>query len=423
MRTVTSQIAGDGGHTSPMWHPDGRRFLFFLQSGDANKRGTYLATIDRPDRTRLLSADGTAEFRGPSEVIYVREGTLYSQAFDAASNVMTGAAVPITSPVPSFQGRSAFSISRSRSVAYRSGQIAGAQLRWFSRKGESQEAFADPDTESPLGPVLSPSGQRVAIARRVGGNSDVWIIDRAGGAVTRLTADPAQEVFPVWTPDESAIAFRSSRGSSLDIYMTRVDAGSSATLLLSAAALGVAQISPGDISPDGRWLLFHSTPQGAGRDVWVYPLGQTGAQPLKLAGTAADESSPRFSPDGRWVAYQTNESGRFEIAVRGFPSSERIWQVSAAGGIHARWSRDGRELFYVAPNGQLMSVQVSSSGSAFRTGPPVALFAPRFAESPAANPFNSQYDVAADGRFLINVTLDDLASAPITLILNWKGRN
>jgi dipeptidyl aminopeptidase/acylaminoacyl peptidase len=157
--------------------------------------------------------------------------------------------------------------------------------------------------------------------------------------------------------------------------------------------------------------------------VWVYPIAQSDAHPHKLVATSADESNPRFSPDGRWIAYQTNESGRFEVAVRGFPSTERMWQVSAGGGVHARWSRDGSELFYVAPDGRLMAVQVSSAESAFRTSPPVALFAPRFAENPAANPFNPQYDVAADGRFLVNMPVDDLASAPITLILNWNGRN
>jgi eukaryotic-like serine/threonine-protein kinase len=423
VRTVTSQLAGDGGHVSPMWHPDGRRFLFFLRSGDRDKRGTYLMTIDRPDRARLLQADGTAEFRGSSEVMYVREGTLYVQAFDDANNVVTGAGVPVASPIPSILGRSAFSASRSGPVAYRAGQNAGAQLRWFTRHGESQEAFAGPDAEEPSGPRLSPSGQRVAIVRSASSNSDVWIVDGTGGALTRLTMNPAQENFPVWTPDESAVAFRSSRGNTLDIYVTRIDAGGSDTLLLSASALGITQISPSDISRDGRWLLFWSTPQGASRDVWVYPIGQSGAPPRKLIGTSADESNARFSPDGRWIAYQTNESGRFELAVRGFPSSERMWQVSAAGGVHARWSHDGRQLFYVAPDGQLMAVEVSSSGSALRTSPPVTLFAPRFAENPATNPFNPHYDVAADGRFLVNVAVDDLALAPITLILNWKGRN
>jgi Tol biopolymer transport system component len=395
VRTVTSQVAGDGGHVSPMWHPDGRRFLFFLRSGDRDKRGTYLMTVDRPDRARLLQADGTAEFRGPSEVMYVREGTLYVQAFDAANNVVTGAGVPVASPIPSILGRSAFSASRSGPVAYRAGRNAGAQLRWFTRHGESQEAFAGPDAEEPSGPRLSPSGQRVAIVRSASSNSDVWIVDGTGGALTRLTMNPAQENFPVWMPDESAVAFRSSRGNTLDIYVTRIDAGGSDTLLLSASALGITQISPSDISRDGRWL-FPSTPQGASRDVWVYPIGQSGAPPRKLIGTSADESNARFSPDGRWIAYQTNESGRFEVAVRGFPSSERMWQVSAAGGVHARWSHDGRQLFYVAPDGQLMAVGHSSGRPYAQVRQSRCLR--RALQKTHDKSFNPHYD-AADGCF------------------------
>ena len=406
-----------------MWHPDGRRFLFFVQNGDRDKRGLYLGTLDSPERTRLVATDGTGEFRSGNEIFYVRDGTLYLQSFDEGKNAVTGIATSVASPVPTAVSRSAFSTSRAGPVAYRSGRMEEAQLWWFSRNGERLEAFGPPDTEGLAGPVLSPSGQRVAVTRRVGGNSDIWISERGGGAATRLTADPAQEVFPVWRPDESALAFRSSRGQTLDIYLTRVDAEGTATLLLSGAALGIGQISPTDISHDGRWLLFYSTPQGASRDIWAYAMSEPGTTPRKLVATPADESSAHFSPDGRWIAYQTNESGRFEIAVRGFPSGARVWQVSTSGGVHPRWSRDGKELFYVAPDGPLTAVQVSTAGLQFRTTAAASLFAPRFTQTAAANPFNANYDVGSDGRFLINIAVDDLATSPITLILNWKGRN
>jgi eukaryotic-like serine/threonine-protein kinase len=420
VRAVTALAPGDGGHLSPMWHPDGRRFLFFLQNGDPNKRGTYLATTEGPDRARLLVSDGTAEFRGAAEIIFVRENTLHVQAFDETNNAVIGVASPIASPVPTSWSRSAFSTSPAGPVAYRVGRVLGSQLQWLGRNGESREAFADPDAEGISGVSLSPSGQRVAVVRRAGGNNDIWISDRRGGAATRLTVNPAQDIFPVWMPDERAVAFRSSRGKTLDIYLARLDAAGGDRELVNADALGVAQVSPSDISRDGRWLLFYSTPQAGSRDVWVKPLSEPPAAPRKLVGTSADESNPRFSPDGRWIAYQTNESGHFEVAVRGFPSSERMWQVSTGGGMHARWSRDGKELFYVGPDGRLMAVQVSAAGSEFRTSPAVPLFAPRFSESPAANPFNTQYDVATDGRFLVNVAVDDLAASPITLILNRK---
>ena len=391
VRTVTSLAPGDGSHVSPTWHPDGRRFLFHLQIGDPAKRGIYLATIDSPNRVRLLTSDGTAEFRGPTEVMYVREGTLYAQPFDDVNNTVTGGPMAVASPVPSAVGRSAFSISPAGPVAYRAGRTTGSQLRWFGRNGEDAGAFAASDAEGLNGPVLAPSGQRVAVFRRAGDNIDVWIVNRAGGALTRLTTNPAQDLFPVWTPNENAIVFRSSRRGTFDLYMARLDGEGGDALLLGAAALGVHQISASSISRDGRWLLLHTTPpEGGSRDVWVHRLDES-LEPRRLVATSADETSPRFSPDGRWFMYQTNESGHFEIAVRGFPSAQRVWQVSTGGGVHGRWSPTGRELFYVAPTGKLMAVQVTPEGPVFQASPPVEVFAPRFAESPALNPFNPQY--------------------------------
>ena len=128
-----------------------------------------------------------------------------------------------------------------------------------------------------------------------------------------------------------------------------------------------------------------------------------------------------FLPDGRWISYQTNESGRYEIAVRAFPPDGRFWQVSAGGGTHARWSRNGKEWYYLAPDDTLMAVPVNAINSAFRTGPPVRLFTPTLAEGSSINAFNTQYDVARDGRFLINISLGGTTTAPITLISNWKS--
>ena len=121
LRTVTTLAAGDGGHLAPVWHPDGRRFLFFVQSGDPERRGTYLAALDSPNRTRVVAADGTAEFRGANEIVYVDEGTLYSQRFDPASNAVSGERVRIATGISTPIGRSAFSLSRSGPIAYRSG--------------------------------------------------------------------------------------------------------------------------------------------------------------------------------------------------------------------------------------------------------------------------------------------------------------
>jgi hypothetical protein len=142
-------------------------------------------------------------------------------------------------------------------------------------------------------------------------------------------------------------------------------------------------------------------------------------KPIPVANSPFSENNGQFSPDGRWVAYQSNESGRFEIYVVPFPLGAGKWQVSTGGGIAPRWRHDGKELFFISPDGQMMAATVSGSGTAFEAAPPVSLFKTRM--TGGFNNFGKQqYAVSADGRFLINAVANDAGNVPITLIMNWK---
>ena len=138
-----------------------------------------------------------------------------------------------------------------------------------------------------------------------------------------------------------------------------------------------------------------------------------------VANTPAEETLAQFSPDGRWVAYQTNESGRFEVVVQPFPEVGGKWQVSTAGGAAPRWRADGKELYFLAPDATMMAVPVTAAGASFEAGTPVALFPTRIVDGGTVAQNRPQYAVARDGRFLINQPVAD-AGAPITLILNWQ---
>ena len=131
-----------------------------------------------------------------------------------------------------------------------------------------------------------------------------------------------------------------------------------------------------------------------------------------------------FSPDGKWVAYQSNEAGRDEVYVRPFPGPGGVWQISAGGGEFPRWRADGKELYYVAPGNKLMAAAITAvpgtkpgaiTGS-ITPSQPVALFTANFARNTGDPP----YDVARDGRFLANLELNNAATPPITLLMNWK---
>jgi len=173
-----------------------------------------------------------------------------------------------------------------------------------------------------------------------------------------------------------------------------------------------------DWSPDGRSILYNSEDPKSGRDLWVLPLDKDGkpGKPIEFLKTNFQEHRGRFSPDGHWVAYVSNQSGQQDIWVRPFPGPGGEWQVSSGGGGQPRWRRDGQELYYIAPDGKLMAVPVTIKGAVFERGSPAPLFGTRIAVG-AARP---QYDVAADGRFLINVTTEGAATSSITLLQNWK---
>ncbi len=173
--------------------------------------------------------------------------------------------------------------------------------------------------------------------------------------------------------------------------------------------------------------MYQSTDPKTMSDLWVVPM--VGARtPRVFLQTPFIERFGVFSPDGRWLAYQSNETGRNEIYVRPFVATlgdtsanqaAGQWQVSSAGGIMPTWRPDGKEIYYLSPTGMMMATPISLTGATPEPGAPVMLFNPRIFGSGVDAQQGRQYDVAPDGRFLINTVLDE-AAAPITLILNWN---
>jgi Tol biopolymer transport system component len=173
---------------------------------------------------------------------------------------------------------------------------------------------------------------------------------------------------------------------------------------------------PLDWSKDGRFLLYHEDDPKTGSDIWALPMTGSDRTPIVVANTPSSEPTGQFSPDGRWVAYDTNESGQFQIVVQPFPNPSGKSQVSTAGGTTPRWRADGQEVYFIAPDGKLMAAVIHASASSFEAETPVPLFQTRINNIGS----KQQYAVAPDGRFLINQIMDDSSATPITLILNWK---
>jgi Tol biopolymer transport system component len=289
-----------------------------------------------------------------------------------------------------------------------------SQLTWFDRVGKPFGVLGEPGYYNTVN--LSQDGTHAAVSLRdASGNMDLWLVDVVRGIRMRFTFDVAEETQGIWSPDGTRIVFDSNRKGRRDLYQKAANGSGSEDVI---DAIPIDKF-PTAWSADGRFLLYNSsssTPR-TGNDLWVVPLFGD-RKPHAYLQTTFGEGRAQFAPDGRWIAYQSDESGRNEVYVSSFPGPGGKWQVSTSGGGSPRWRRDGKELFYVAPDNKMMAARVDRRGSAFEVGAVRALFNVRMRDQSLGIP----YDVTADGqRFLVNALLDKSAPSSITLVVNWPA--
>ena len=280
--------------------------------------------------------------------------------------------------------------------------------------------------------ALSPDNTKVAFNRNTGGNTDIWVYEFARGLATPLTSDPATAGWPVWNANSSRIAFFSARNQP-GIYQRALDGSGEDELLVKVDPGQVFTPSAEGWSRDGRFMLMTSNPgSGPGVNLWVLPLTGASAADRKIVPLLKKESKSefnnrggRFSPDNRWFAYISNKTGKDEIYLRAFdpnfvPGSGNISPggeilVSNGGGRSPHWRGDGTEIFYLAPDGGVMAVDVTNK---LKPGIPNRLF--------KVPPHVYYFEVANDGprqRFLIPVAGDTASGnpAPYKVVLNWTS--
>ena len=358
------------GHRSPHFLPDGRHFLFYMPGPPEQAEGIYLGSLDGGAPARLTAAESGGAFLPPDLVAFVRQGTLVARRLDLAGRVLTGDPITIADGVGVDQfARGGFAASAASVIAYRAGGGASRRLTWLDRTGKAVGAAGEPDGTDLRFPEFSPDGRRVAMRRTVQGNTDIWLLDLVRGGLTRLTFDAAADLNAVWSADGTRIAFNRRLNA---LYVKPSNGLGAETLVADSPDNKVLQ----DWSRDGRWMVYYDLHQTNGRDLWAMDTGSPDHPRRAIANTPAEEVLAALSPDAQWVAYQTNESGRFEVVVQPFPDGGGKWQVSMAGGVAPRWRADGKELYFLAPDATLMALPVTT-GSSFEAGAPVALFPTR----------------------------------------------
>ncbi|HEX8746539.1 MAG TPA: protein kinase, partial [Pyrinomonadaceae bacterium] len=424
--TELDQTRGQTSHRWPWFLPDGRHFIYFSRSNPQDSEGLYVGALDSKETKFLLNT----KLRGayvPSasggkggHLLFVRDNTLVAQAFDADKLQLSGEPLTVAEGVLSYPtdagptAYASFSVSSNGYLSYLLGSAKITHLTWFDRAGKTLGSIAAQGTYSE--PRFSPDGERVVAPREDVAGSDLWMIDITRGTTTRFTFDPKPDVSPVWSPDGSRVAFSSARGGKHWLYHKLSSGAGNDELLLQTAS----DAFPDDWSPDGRFILYEMNAGTKTRfDLWVLPtFGDR--QPFPFLQSEFDETHAQFSPDGRFVTYVSNESGRAEVYVQSFPGPGGKWQVSMAGGDQPQWRRDGKELFYIAPDKTLVAVPVTASDS-FETGTPVALFRTRVPTTALTDERNN-YVVSPDGkRFLISNLLEEGNTQPVTLVLNWEA--
>jgi Tol biopolymer transport system component/tRNA A-37 threonylcarbamoyl transferase component Bud32 len=417
------------GHGAPYFLPDGKHFLYHAFTG-LGEIVLQLGSLDSKSVSTLMvlgnlsGGGGTPATYSPTgHLLFVRNGTLIAQSFDAKRLALSGEAIPLMEQV------NAYAVSNNEVLIYRraAGQPGqgSVQLVWFDRNGKPAGQVGGPGNYS--GDVrLSPDGRRAAVDLVTGTNRDVWVIDLARGVPSRLTFEGANWS-PIFAPDGSRVVFSRApglAGLSNRLYQKSSSGVGSDELLFEGEQAGEA-IFPEAWSPDGRHVVFARVkfPSNVPAELWVLPLpGDRKA--FRFLPTRFRHATSAFSPDSRWLAFTTNESGTYQIVIQPFPDpSTGKWQITGNGGTEPRWRADGRELYYLALDGKIMAVPIKADKT-LEVGQPVPLFQTTL--NTPVNPGLKRYDVTADGqRFLVlspvAVTPGQTNSNPITAVVNWTG--
>ena len=399
-------------HTSHRWPfflPDGKHFLYIALHHDPSKAANntvYYASLDGRENRPLLRSQSNAVYTN-GFLLVGRGDQLIAQPFNPSTGTLSGEPQNVAKGVMNDTSTWHMDASASNDglLVFGSGASGDLQLVWLDRGGKEVSTIAEkiPDLQ---GVALSPQGDRVALQLNAG-ETDIWVLDLARGVRTRLTFGPIGNVSPIWSPDGKWIAYSSARNGNFAICRKPSDGSGAEETLLTE----VEQPALEDWSRDGKYLLY-SRPilSRSGRQIWSLPLEGERKPTLILERGAGG----KLSPDGRWLAYQSGEWGRTEVYVVPFGGGQGKWQVSANGGTQPKWSKDGKELYYLDLTFNLPAVPVTNAGGALQFG-----VAQKLVTSWSAP--QVIYDVSPDGKKILLDRVEQQVSQSVTVVTDFTA--
>ena len=423
--TELDSARGETSHRWPYFLPNGNHFLYFARIGSGEdavvSNAVMLGSLDGKTSKLLLNADGNAAY-GAGHLLFMRENILMGQRLELDNLRLTGSPFPIVQEVefdPPYS-RGVFSVSENGVLAYQARDVAAetSTLVWFDRDGKQLGSLGEPDLY--FGPQISSDGKKVVAGVGVG-LSDLWIFDVARPVPTRFTLHRAANKEPVWSPDGTRIAFSSNQNpegkppTASNIFVKPVAGSGDLEPLIE----GEFPKYPHSWSPDGRFFAYTALRENTKSDILILPLFGD-RKTFDYLATPESEGGGEFSPDGRWFAYNAEHAGRWEVYVASFPKPELKTRISTGGGWQPTWRGDGREIFYIANDGQLMAVAIDQDSESLEVGRTKALFPTQTTRT--FEPRFGAYDVSNDGqRFLVNTLVETPRVAAITLVTNWTA--
>ena len=423
--TTVDKARYELNHYWPNFLPDGRRFTYLVTALDANgvrvTPSVYVASLASTEVTLLAQLHSKIVYAPPGYLLFAEQGALLAQTFDAVTLALSGEPVKIAEAIHYYRtlGHAAFSASETGTLAYQ-GVADDSRLVWYDRFGNGTDTGWGGQRYGSV--RFSPDGQRVAVDATDSrtGTADIWIYDVLRGAPIRVTSDPIDESEPVWSPDGGRLMFRMNRGrpavgtgsAAPNLYARTVGTSTGEELMVGHPG----PLNPEDWSGNGQWIAYISNTVKTRADLLIVALDGD-RKPRSFAATRFMECCARFSPDSSHMAFVSDESGTEEVYVASVPESADKTRISIGGGTSPRWARDGRVLFYAAPDHRsIMRVAIDWTPTV-KVGPPVRLFT--MAQAGAWSLRGVMYDVTPDGeRFLVNVPAGQPESK-IMVVQNW----
>lgn len=410
--TQLDKSAGELAQRWPVFLPDGKHFLFFSRG---KENAIYSTSIDSKERKLILKNDTNALYISPGYILFVNNGVLMAQQFDAEHLELKGSAIAVADGVPVFGGqqRGLFSASANGILAIHSKAEMLAQPVWVDLSGKFLDPLMEPAMFVLSGSMrMSSDGRKVAlgITDPTDGTDNIWVHDLAKHQTTRLTFEKLIAHHPRWSPDGSRLLYTSNRVGTPQIFSIAAAGVGEAEQFFSSDYSEIAE----SWSPDGRYLIFgrSSMENTAEWSLWVLPLtGEKKPYPLFPA-SHSQQWGATFSPDGKWIAYVSNESGDSQIYIIPFPDARTKVHVSKNASDQPRWSRDGRQLFYGGKGHAIMAATLRFAADGIEVADTRTLFKLDIPE----------FEVSEDSkRFLVFKSVDNQEPSTLTLISNWMN--